>query len=94
MAKATTIIELSKAYARQRHALTERSRPMYKDKRRWREVVNANRRRWERQRRRSVGKSNRLGFRFTAPFRVGVMCENDMWAEIIRNNNRQHSMGG
>ncbi|WP_438436640.1 hypothetical protein [Kluyvera georgiana] len=88
MSKATTINKLSMSYRNQRSALTMRSRSIYKDNDRWLEVVAAQNRRVWRKWRRSVGKSNKLGFRATASGRVAAMCEADMWAAIIRNNRR------
>lgn len=87
MSKSTTINELSKAYAIQREALIRSARSVYKDKERWLEVVRAQNRRVRRKWRRSVGKSNKLGFRATASGRVAAMNEVDMWALIVRRNN-------
>ncbi|MDK9607086.1 hypothetical protein [Lelliottia wanjuensis] len=87
MSKATTIENLAQAYSKQRRALTLRARTVYSDKYRWLEVVGAQHRRVSRKMRRSVGKSNKLGFRATASGRVAAMCEVDMWAQICRRNN-------
>ncbi|HEY2452848.1 MAG TPA: hypothetical protein VGI71_09545 [Scandinavium sp.] len=88
MSKATAIEKLAQAYSKQRRALTIRSRTVYADKDRWLEVCGAQNRRVRRKWRRSVGKSNKLGFRSTASGRVAAMCEADMWSQICRNNRR------
>lgn len=92
MSKATTINELSISYRKQRNAFTMRGRSVYKDHDRWLEIVRAQHRRVWRKMRRSVGKSNKLGFRATAPGRVAAMCEADIWAAICRNNRRANEM--
>lgn len=92
MSKATTINKLSISYRKQRNALTLRARSVYKDPDRWLEVVRAQHRRVWRKMRRSVGKSNKQGFRSTAPGRVAAMCEADMWAAICRNNRKMNEM--
>lgn len=92
MSKATTINKLSMAYRKQGYALTMRARSVYKDNSRWLEVAGAQNRRVLRKLRRSVGKSNKLGFRATALRRVAAMCEADIWAAICRNNRRANEM--
>ena len=39
-----------------------------------------------RKRRRSVGKSNKLGCRFTAEMRAALICDMNFWALICRSN--------
>lgn len=90
MAKSSTINELSKAYQEQKSALTSKARPIYakRGKKRWHEVVEANHRKGKRKAKRARGVRNRLGCRKTAAGRVALMIENDMWAQICRNNRR------
>ncbi|MDV0835109.1 hypothetical protein [Citrobacter freundii] len=42
-----------------------------------------------RKRRRSAGKSNKLGYRFTAEMRVALICDMNFWALVCRSNRKQ-----
>lgn len=55
------------------------------------EVNAAHVRKIMRKRRRSVGKSNKLGCRFTAEMRVGLICDMNFWALVCRSN-RQNAI--
>jgi hypothetical protein len=50
------------------------------------EVQVAHARKLMRKRRRSVGKSNKLGCRFTAEMRVELICDMNFWALVCRSN--------
>ncbi|HHE2249612.1 hypothetical protein [Citrobacter freundii] len=42
-----------------------------------------------RKRRRSAGKSNKPGYRFTAEMRVALICDMNFWALVCRYNRKQ-----
>ncbi|MDI3219637.1 hypothetical protein [Klebsiella michiganensis] len=47
-----------------------------------------------RQRKRSVGKSNKLGFRRRAENTAALICEMNFWALVCRSNRKQINTTG
>lgn len=88
MAKSTDVHDLLTAYQQQARKIPAKG--VYASRHRQVEVNAARVRRLERKRRRSVGKSNKLGYRFTAEMRVALICDMNFWALVCRSN-RQNS---
>lgn len=84
MAKSSDVHDLLIAY--QKQALKIPAKGVYASRRRQVEVNAAHVRRLERKRRRSVGKSNKRGYRFTAEIRVALICEMNFLALVCRSN--------
>ncbi|HAT7708591.1 hypothetical protein VB296_00625 [Enterobacter cloacae] len=91
MAKFTEVHDLLTAYQKQARKVPAKG--VYASKQRQAEVQAAHTRKIIRQRRRSVGKSNKLGCRFTAEMRVALICEMNFWALVCRSN-RKNSIQG
>ncbi|EMG3895333.1 TPA: hypothetical protein ACN7P9_002961 [Klebsiella pneumoniae] len=92
MSKSTDVHDLLTAY--QKHAQKIPAKGVYASKQRRDEVQAAHSRKVFRQRRRSVGKSNKFGFRLTAELRVAMICDMNFWALVCRSNRKQvNAMG-
>ncbi|HEY4436061.1 MAG TPA: hypothetical protein VGN40_07845 [Lelliottia sp.] len=90
MAKFTDVHDLLTAYQKQARKVPARG--VYASKQRRNEVNAAHVRKVIRKRRRSVGKSNKNGCRFTAEMRVALICDMNFWARVCRSN-RRYVMG-
>lgn len=84
MAKSTDVHDLLTAYQKQARKIPAKG--VYASRRRQIEVQAAHERKVMRKRRRSVGKSNKLGFRLTAEIRVALICDMNFWALVCRSN--------
>lgn len=89
MAKSTDVHDLLTAYQKQARKIPAKG--VYASKQRQQEVQAAHTRKVMRQRRRSVGKSNKLGCRLTAEMRVAVICDMNFWALVCRSNRQNTS---
>lgn len=87
MAKSTDVHDLLTAYQKQARKIPAKG--VYASKQRQIEVQAAHTRKVMRQRRRSVGKSNKRGGRFTAEMRVALICDMNFWALVCRSNRQQ-----
>ncbi|NUU68175.1 hypothetical protein HQN64_18995 [Enterobacteriaceae bacterium BIT-l23] len=92
MAKSSDVHDLFNAYQKQTRKMPAKG--VYASKQRRDEVQAAHVRKIMRTRRRSVGKSNKLGFRFTAEMRVALICDMNCWALICRSNRNQVANNG
>lgn len=86
MTKSTDVHDLLTAYQKQARKIPAKG--VYASRHRQVEVQAAHTRKLMRKRRRSVGKSNKLGCRFTAEMRVGLICDMNFWALVCRSNRR------
>lgn len=86
MAKSSDVHDLLIAYQKQARKIPAKG--VYASRQRQVEVNAAHVRRLERKRRRSVGKSNKLGYRFTAEMRVALICDMNFWALVCRSNRK------
>ncbi len=84
MAKSSDVHDLLSAYQKQARKIPPKG--IYASRRRQVEVQAAHTRKIMRKRRRSVGKSNKLGFRLTAEMRVALICDMNFWALVCRSN--------
>ncbi|WP_154987693.1 hypothetical protein [Klebsiella michiganensis] len=84
MAKSTDVHDLLSAYQKQARKIPANG--AYASRHRQVEVNAAHVRKLMRKRRRSVGKSNKLGCRFTAEMRVALICDMNFWALVCRSN--------
>ena len=84
MAKSSDVHDLLCAYQKQARKIPAKG--VYATRQRQEEVNAAHARKVRRKRRRSVGKSNKLGCRFTAEMRVALICDMNFWALICRSN--------
>ncbi len=84
MSKATDVHDLLIAYQKQARKIPPKG--VYASRHRQVEVNAAHVRKLMRKRRRSVGKSNKLGYRFTAEMRVALICDMNFWALVCRSN--------
>lgn len=84
MAKSSDVHDLLSAYQKQARKIPAKG--VYATRQRQEEVNAAHARKIMRKRRRSVGKSNKLGCRFTAEIRVALICDMNFWALICRSN--------
>lgn len=84
MAKFTDVHDLLTAYQKQARKIPAKG--VYASRHRQVEVNSAHVRKLMRKRRRSVGKSNKLGCRFTAEMRVALICDMNFWALVCRSN--------
>ena len=91
MAKVSFIHQLQAAYMAQVRRIPAKG--VYASKERQMEVQAAHSRKFMRQAARSVGKSNKLGFRRRVQTTVEIMCENDFWAVLCRSNVAQKGGG-
>ncbi len=92
MAKSTDVHDLLTAY--QKQALKIPAKGVYSSRQRQIEVQAAHTRKLMRKRRRAVGKSNKLGCRFTAEMRVALICDMNFWALVCRSNRNQVNTTG
>ncbi|EBE4782536.1 hypothetical protein FHK17_24865 [Salmonella enterica] len=90
MAKSTDVRDLLTAYQKQARKIPAKG--VYASRQRQIEVQAAHTRKVMRQRRRSVGKSNKLGYRFTAQMRVAVICDMNFWALVCRSNRKNTNL--
>ncbi|EJG2384916.1 hypothetical protein AM391_RS02980 [Kluyvera ascorbata] len=88
MAKSSDVHDLLTAYQQQARKIPAKG--VYASRHRQVEVNAAHVRKIMRKRRRSAGKSNKLGYRFTAEMRVALICDMNFWALVCRSN-RQNS---
>lgn len=86
MAKSSDVHDLLTAYQKQARKIPAKG--VYASRQRQIEVQAAHTRKVMRQRRRSVGKSNKLGCRFTAQMRVEMICDMNFWALVCRSNHQ------
>ena len=91
MAKSSDVHDLLSAYQKQARKIPAKG--VYASRRRQIEVQAAHTRKVLRKRRRSVGKSNKFGFRLTAEMRVAMICEMNFIASFCRTN-RQNRVKG
>lgn len=84
MAKSSDVHDLLVAY--QKQAKKVPAKGVYASRQRQVEVQAAHVRKLMRKRRRSVGKSNKLGYRLTAEIRVALICDMNFWALVCRSN--------
>lgn len=91
MAKFTDVHDLLTAYQTQARKVPARG--VYASKQRRDEVLAAHARKVIRQRKRSVGKSNKLGGRRRAEVLAALICEMNFWALVCRSN-RNNSIQG
>jgi len=87
MAKSSDVHDLLIAYQKQARKVPAKG--VYASKQRQQEVQAAHTRKIMRKHQRSVGKSNKLGCRFTAEMRVALICEMNFWALVCRSNRKQ-----
>lgn len=92
MTKSTDVHDLLTAYQKQARKIPAKG--VYASRQRQAEVQAAHIRKIMRKRRRSVGKSNKLGCRFTAEMRVALICEMNFWALVCRSNRKQVNTTG
>lgn len=89
MAKSSDVHDLLSAYQKQAKKIPPKG--VYASRHRQVEVNAAHVRKLERKRRRSVGKSNKLGYRLTAEIRVALICDMNFWALVCRSNRKNTS---
>ncbi|MDQ1933496.1 hypothetical protein NUU98_17965 [Cronobacter sakazakii] len=89
MAKFTDVHDLLTAYQKQARKVPAKG--VYASKQRRDEVQAAHARRVIRQRKRSVGKSNKLGGRRRAEVLAALICEMNFWAIVCRSNRKNAS---
>jgi hypothetical protein len=89
MAKFTDVHDLLTAYQKQARKIPPKG--VYASKQRRDEVQAAHARKVIRQRKRSVGKSNKLGCRRRAEVLAAIICEMNFWALVCRSN-RKHTV--
>lgn len=87
MGKSTDVHDLLTAYQKQSRKVPAKG--VYASKQRRDEVQAAHARKIMRQRKRSVGKSNKLGFRRRAETTAAIICEMNFFALICRTNRKQ-----
>lgn len=92
MTKSTDVHDLLTAYQKQARKIPAKG--VYASRQRQAEVQAAHTRKIMRKRRRSVGKSNKLGCRFTAEMRVALICDMNFWALVCRSNRKQVNTTG
>ncbi|ELY4807019.1 hypothetical protein QL217_16255 [Cronobacter malonaticus] len=86
MAKFTDVHDLLTAYRKQARRIPAKG--VYASKQRQQEVQEAHIRKVMRQGRRSVGKSNKLGFRRRAETTAALICDMNFWALVCRRNRK------
>ncbi|WP_370443323.1 hypothetical protein AB9D58_16195 [Klebsiella michiganensis] len=92
MAKSSDVHDLLTAYQKQARKMPAKG--VYSSKQRREEVQAAHTRKVLRQRRRSVGKSNKLGERRRAEVLTAMICEMNFWALVCRSNRKQVNTTG
>lgn len=92
MTKSTDVHDLLTAYQKQARKIPAKG--VYASRQRQAEVQAAHTRKIMRKRRRSVGKSNKLGCRFTAEMRVALICDMNFWALVCCSNRKQVNTTG
>ncbi|BAS41977.1 hypothetical protein KOJKO3_c3963 [Klebsiella oxytoca] len=92
MAKSSDVHDLLTAYQKQARKIPAKG--VYSSKQRREEVQAAHTRKVLRQRRRSVGKSNKLGERRRAEVLTAMICEMNFWALVCRSNRKQVNITG
>lgn len=90
MGKSTDVHDLLTAYQNQGRKVPKKG--VYASKQRRDEVQAAHTRKVMRQRARSVGKSNKLGFRRRAETTAALICEMNFWALVCRSNRQQETL--
>lgn len=91
MSKSTDVHDLLTAYQKQARKIPAKG--VYASKQRQQEVQAAHTRKVMRQRKRSVGKSNKLGGRRRAEVVVALICEMNFWALVCRSNRKNAAKG-
>ncbi|WP_319733772.1 hypothetical protein [Cronobacter malonaticus] len=89
MAKFTDVHDLLSAYQKQARKIPPKG--VYASRHRQVEVNAAHVRKLMRKRRRSVGKSNKLGYRLTAEMRVALICDMNLRAGCHGRSNRKNA---
>jgi len=92
MTKSSDVHDLLTAYQKQARKIPAKG--VYSSKQRREEVQAAHTRKVMRQRRRSVGKSNKLGERRRAEVLAAMICEMNFWALVCRSNRNQVNTTG
>lgn len=92
MSKSTNVHDLLTAYQKQARKIPAKG--VYASKQRRNEVQAAHTRKVMRQRKRSIGKSNKLGFRRRAETTAALICEMNFWALVCRSNRKQVNTTG
>lgn len=87
MAKFTDVHDLLTAYQKQAQKIPAKG--VYTSKQRQQEVQAAHARKVIRQRKRSVGKANKIGGRRRAEVLAALICEMNFWALVCRSNRQQ-----
>ncbi|HDG1685477.1 MULTISPECIES: hypothetical protein [Kluyvera] len=87
MTKSSDVHDLLTAYQKQARKVPAKG--VYASKQRRDEVQAAHTRKVLRQRKRSVGKSNKLGCRRRAEVLTAMICEMNFWALVCRSNRKQ-----
>lgn len=87
MPKFTNVHDLLTAYQKQARKVPAKG--VYASKQRRDEVQAAHARKVIRQRKRSVGKSNKLGFRRRAETTAALICEMNFFALVCRSSRQQ-----
>ncbi|KKF70215.1 hypothetical protein [Citrobacter amalonaticus] len=91
MAKFTDVHDLLNAYQKQARKVPAKG--VYASKQRRDEVQAAHARKIIRQRKRSVGKSNKLGGRRRSEVLAALICEMNFWALVCRSNRKNSTQG-
>jgi hypothetical protein len=86
MGKFTDVHDLLTAYQKQAQKIPAKG--VYASKQRQQEVQAAHTRKVLRQRKRSVGRSNKLGGRRRAEVLAALICEMNFWALVCRSNRK------
>ncbi|WP_241597540.1 hypothetical protein [Rosenbergiella epipactidis] len=84
MAKFTNVHDLLVSYQGQYRKIPAKG--VYASKERRDELQASHARKVHRKRKRSVGKSNKLGFRFSAEIRTAMICEANFLAMVCRES--------
>ncbi|WP_148051749.1 hypothetical protein [Atlantibacter hermannii] len=91
MTKFTDVHDLLTAYQKQARKIPPKG--VYASKQRRDEVQEAHARKIMRQRKRAVGRSNKLGGRRRAEVLAALICEMNFWAMICRSNRKNAVKG-
>lgn len=89
MAKFTDVHDLLTAYQKQARKVPAKG--VYASKQRRDEVQAAHARKIMRQRKRSVGRANKLGGRRRAEVLAALICDMNFWALVCRSNRKNAS---
>ncbi len=90
MGKSTDVHDLLSTYQKQARKIPAKG--VYASKQRRDEVQAAHVRKVMRQRNRSVGKLNKLGFRRRAETTAAIICEMNFWALVCRSNRMKEAL--